>query len=181
MPHRFVFAIALLGFAVAPVAAGAVSVTIDGQPVTGAVAKDGHLMVPFRAPLEAIGASVSWDDATNVASASYNGAQLVTVTIGSTAANVTGTTHTLSVAPVLQDHLAYIPVDALADISHASVTYSADRETATVTNWDLAGVNAVGGSAPLGVLWIWVWILVIGGIGYLIAAGVLSGRIATSR
>jgi hypothetical protein len=180
--RRFLIAASLLAVATAvPNFAFAASVTIDGQPVSGAVSKDGHLMVPFRAPLEAIGATVAWDDATSVASASYNNAQLVTVTIGSTEATVTGTSKDLSVAPVLENHLAYIPVEMLGDISHAKVAYSADRTSATVTDWDLAGVNDIGATGNTKIFfWLWVWILVVGGFSYLIAAAAVS-RLHSAR
>jgi len=180
--RRHVIAASLLtAFALFPNFALAASVTIDGQPVTGAVSKDGHLMVPFRAPLEAIGATVAWNDATSVASAMYGNAQLVTVTIGSTEATVTGTSKDLSVAPVLENHLAYIPVEMLGDISHAKVVYSADRSSATVTDWDLAGVNDIGAAGNTKIFfWLWVWILVVGGFSYLIAAAAVS-RLQTAK
>jgi hypothetical protein len=180
--RRFTIAASLLAsVAFVPSLALAASVTIDGQPVSGAVAKDGHLMVPFRAPLEAIGATVAWDDATSVASATYDNAQLVTVKIGSTEATVTGTSKDLSVAPVLENHLAYIPVEMLGDISHAKVTYSPDRRSATVTDWDLAGVNDIGATGNTKIFfWLWVWILVVGGFSYLIAAGAVA-RLHTTR
>jgi hypothetical protein len=154
-------------------AASAATVTIDGQPVSDVVSKDGHLMVPFRAPLESLGATVAWDDATSVASATYNGAQLVQVTIGNTQALVTSQPRTMRVAPVLENHLAYIPVETLADISHATVAYSTDGQSATVTGWDLAGVTDVG-SANGPFLLLWVWILVIGGFASIVASALLS-------
>jgi hypothetical protein len=165
MTYRFIRAFLLCALVTAATGASAMAATvsIDGQPVTDVVPKDGHLMVPFRAPLEALGATVAWDDASNVASATYNGAELVRVTMDSTAATVTGNPRTLSVAPVLENHVAYIPVEMLADISHATVLYSPDHQTATVTGWDLAGVNDVG-SNPGGVLGIWVGILAFGGV-----------------
>ncbi len=165
MTHRFIraFLLVVLAATVTGGSAMAATVSIDGQPVTDVVPKDGHLMVPFRAPLEAIGATVTWDDATNIASATYGGSELVTVTIDSTQASVTGNPRTLTVAPVLENHTAYIPVEMLADISHATVAYAPDHQSATVTNWDLAGVNDVGNRAS-GVLGIWVGILAFGGI-----------------
>ena len=174
--RRFVVSVSLLGaFALAPTLAVAASVTIDGQPVSGAVSEDGHLMVPFRAPLEAIGAKVAWDDATSIASASDATGQLVTVKIGSTEATVRASTKDLSVAPVLENHTAYIPVEMLADISHAQVAYSADRTSAAVTNWDLAGVNDSGATGNTKIFfWLWVWILVVGGFSYLVAAAAVS-------
>ncbi len=176
MSQRFVFSFALLALGASSAGlASAATVTIDGAPVTGVVAKAGHLMVPFRAPLESIGAKVNWDPASSVASATYNGGDLVQVTVGSTDALVTDTPKTLSVAPVLENGLAYIPVETLADISHATVAYSPDRQSATVTGWDLAGVNDVGGGGGKGVLGVWVWILAIGGV-IGIGAAVATGR-----
>jgi len=178
MSFRFLAAPLLIALAaVAPGVATAATVTLNGAPIEGVVVKDGHLMVPFRAPLEALGAKVGWDDATNIASASYGGAQLVTVTVGSTEATVTGNQRTMSVAPVLENHLCYIPVETLADISHAKVVYSADRQSAAVTGWDLAGINEVGSGGSL--IWVWVWILVIGGILYLVAARMVDMQMVT--
>jgi hypothetical protein len=170
MSRGFVFCLALIGLAASSSAiASAATVTIDGQPVTDAFLKDGHLMIPFREPLEALGATVSWSDATNIASAELNGAQLVTVKIGSTEATVTSHPRTLRAAPVLENHLAYIPVETLQDISYASVQYAPDGQSARVSGWDLAGINDVG-SNSFPVLYIWGSILVVGGFSYLIAA-----------
>jgi hypothetical protein len=123
--QRLVFALTISLASAFPIAANAAAVSIDGRPVSGVVADHGHLMVPFRAPLEAIGANV-------------------------------------------------IPVEMLADISHATVTYSADRQSATVTDWDLAGVNDVGNGNSKAFLYLWVWILVVSGFGYLFSAAAIS-------
>jgi hypothetical protein len=179
----FVAGAAIAAIAVAAfgtVAADAASVTIDGKPVDGVVVKSGHLMVPFRAPLEALGASVAWDDATNVASSTYAGAPLLSVTIGSTDALVTGQSHALRVAPVLENHLAYIPVETLADVSHAKVDVAADGQSATVTGWDLQGLNDVGGGGSGIFLWLWVWILVVGGFAYIGASIMVAGMMRRS-
>ncbi len=164
MPNRFLCAaFALAGLLAIPAFASAASVTIDGTPVADVVAKDGHLLVPFRAPMEEIGATVDW--AAPVATASMNGSQLVQITIDSKTASILNSEHTLTVAPVLVNSLAYVPPELLADISHAHVAYSPDHMTATVTDFDLEGINDVG-FTPITV-WIWGWILV--------AAGVIAG------
>ena len=138
------FAAGILVAAVAGAAAAA-TVTINGVPVTPVYARSGHLLVPFRKPLEQIGAKVDWQKPT--ATATYGGEQLVTIHIAQTRALLKGHERQLSVAPELIGGLAYVPVEALADISNAKVEYSADRQTATVTNWDLAGINAIAAIA----------------------------------
>jgi hypothetical protein len=180
MSRGVVFCLALIGLAASSAAvASAASVTIDGQPVTDVFLKDGHLMIPFRVPLEGIGATVDWSDATNIASAEYNGAQLVTVKIGSTEATVTSHPRTLRAAPVLENHLAYIPVETLQDISYASVQYAPDGQSARVSGWDLAGiVDAGSGNSPQ--LYIWGSILGFGGFAYL-GAAFLVGRDSVRR
>ncbi len=127
--------------------ASAQSVTLDGQPVSGVAMHNGVLLVPFRAPMESVGATVDWNNPT--ATASLHGQQLVTVTVGSRNEVVKGTTHTLPVAPQLVHNLSYVPVDALAAICGARVVYSSDRRSATVTNCNLVGINRVAAAAPV--------------------------------
>jgi hypothetical protein len=164
MLKRCLYSVALLAaFVAVPALASAATVTIDGIPIPDAVAQGGDLLVPFRAPMEQIGATVDWTDP--VATASMGDQQLVQVTIGKTESLLYGNPHTLSVAPVLVNNLSYVPVELLADISHATVTYSADKTSAAVTNFDLAGISDVG---SVTISWtIWGWILV--------AAGIISG------
>ena len=129
-------------------AASAATVTIDGKPAAPVYERSGHLLVPFRAPMEQLGAKVGWQPPT--ATATMGGEQLVTIHIHDVNATIKGTPHTLSVAAELIDGRAYLPVEALADISNAKVDYAADRQSAIVTGWDLAGISAVAAAAPGG-------------------------------
>lgn len=114
--------------------------------------------------MERLGATVNWTSPT--AAANLNGQQLVTVNIGSTNALIKGTTRPLSVAPVLINGNAFVPVKTLADICGAQVTYATDRNSADVTGCTLANINNIAATAPT-VNW-WPWL-----IGLLVALGAL--------
>jgi hypothetical protein len=62
---------------------------------------------------------------------------------------IKGAPKQITVAPVLIEpqHLEYIPVEVLPEISAAKLTVSADKNTATITHFDLVGVNAVAAAA----------------------------------
>jgi hypothetical protein len=169
-PRRRIALGLLLLAACAPSAALAADVTLDGRPLDGAVVSGGRLMIPFSAPLEAIGAQIVWDDRTGVATATYNDLPLVTIKTGSAQAAVVGSILTLSAAPVQQNHVAYIPVKALAEISTATVTLDPEHESAVVTGWDLAGIHEAGATAGRTLLGVWAWILAAGGLGSLLTA-----------
>jgi hypothetical protein len=164
-----------------------VLVTIDGAPVSGAIVKSGHILVPFRAPMEQLGATVVWTDATQTGVANLSGQEIVRAAVGSTTAYISGNAKVLDVAPVLVEpqHLEYVPVEMLPEISNAALVVAPDLSSATITNFDLAGVNAVGSSAgsqdPRGkLLYLWVWLLPISGIVSLIAYVYVNGLVNRS-
>lgn len=129
-----------------PRAAIAAMVTLDGQPVTGVVARAGNLLIPFRAPMEHIGATVNYDKPN--ATANMAGQQLVRITTGDTNASIRGTPRVLTVAPALVNGVEYVPVNVLTGICGATVAYSGDRQSATITHCTLAGLNRVALAAP---------------------------------
>lgn len=148
-----------------PAAAVAAGVTIDGTDVQNVVERNHHLLVPFRAPMEQLGATVTFANPT--ATATMNGSELVKVDIGNVDGSIQGHPHQLTVPPELVSGLAYVPVEMLGDISRATVVYSDDRTSATVTNFDLAGVEAVGSggaSEGLDTPWLWVFLLPISAV-----------------
>ena len=165
-PMPFFFAIASL--VLTPVLAQAAIVTIDGAPVTGVIVHDGHILVPFRVPMESLGATVDWSDATQTGTATVSGAELVRATVGQQTAYIDSNPKTLTVAPVLVNHLEYVPVEMLPEISSAKLDLSSDGTTATITDFDLAGVHAAGGAGggdPQGkLLYLWVWLLPISAV-----------------
>lgn len=187
-PTAVVFAVACIVFS-AGAACADTAVTIDGAPVSGAINKDGHILVPFRAPMQQIGATVVWSDKDRTGVASKSGTEIIRTQIDSTIAIISGNSKSLTVAPVLIEpqHLEYVPVELLPQISHAKLTIATDLSSAAVTDFDLAGVTAVGseaGSTAIGsnadsndpggkVLLVWVWLLPFSGLlalgAYLIA------------
>jgi hypothetical protein len=178
--------VAALGilFAVGP--AFAATVTIDGAPVSGSVVRQGHILVPFRAPMQQLGATVVWSNSDQSGVASISGHELVRTTIGSAVAVINGNQKTLTVAPVLIEHLEYVPVEMLPEISHAKLALSPDGNTATITEFDLAGVNDVGSSAAapapsVKTSYGWIWLLPLAAVIYAIAYFVIKRRLATGQ
>jgi hypothetical protein len=162
-------AVAVALVASKPAPAEAAAVTIDGAPVSGVISREGHLLVPFRAPMEQVGATVDWSDATQTGTATYSGRELVRVKVGEETAYTDGNAKSLTVAPVLISHLEYVPVEMLPQISNATIAMSDGGATATITNFDLAGIDAIGASAgsidPKGqILYLWVWLLPISAV-----------------
>ncbi|MGD0471795.1 MAG: stalk domain-containing protein [Candidatus Velthaea sp.] len=127
----------------------AATVTIDGAPVTGTILHEGHLMVPFRAPMQQIGATVVWTDKVKTGVASAQGHELIRTAIGSKTVVIKGAPKVITVAPALIEpqHLEYIPVEILPQISRAKLTFSPDRKSAVITNFDLGGVAAAAAAA----------------------------------
>jgi hypothetical protein len=180
----FSFACALLctGMSIADPA-----VTIDGAPVAGAIIHEGHILVPFRAPMEQLGAVVVWSDTDKTGTATMSGHELVRAIVDSQTAYIDGYAKVLTVAPVLIEpqHLEYVPVEVLPQISNAQLTVAPDNSSATITNFDLAGVNAIGSGAasndPDGkVLLVWVWLLPIAGVLCIAAYVIVMGQMNRS-
>jgi len=157
----------MLCAAMGGVASAAPSVTIDGSAVKDVVFQGNHLLIPFRAPMERIGATVDWTAPT--ATASMNGQQLVTITAHSPAdpadatAIIKGDTTTLSVPAQLIGANAYVPVEALTDICGAKVDVNIGAQSASVTGCTLEGVNTVYQAAESrkGPGWWWLWLLIL--------------------
>ena len=163
-------------------AAAASILTLNGTPVDGALNQNGHIIVPLRAPMEAVGGKVDWSDASQTGVAhSPTGEELISATVGNETVLVTGNPVSVDVAPQLVNGVEYVPVEMLAEISSATVTYAPDRSSATVTGFDINGLRAHG-EGGRGVLPIWLGILVGGGIAsaIAIAAGAPTRRKRTA-
>jgi Copper amine oxidase N-terminal domain len=139
---RTLAGMSLAGLFALPLAAVAATVTIDGKPVDGAISQAGAILIPFRVPMEQIGAVVVWSDGDQSGVASLNGTELIRTKIGDPTAYIRGNAKALTAAPVLVDKLEFVPVEILPEISSATVAYSPDHQTATVTSFDSAGIDA---------------------------------------
>jgi outer membrane protein TolC len=130
-------------FAVPAIAANpAPSVVIDNQTVTFDVPPmidNGRTMVPLRAIFEQMGATVSWDDATQTARA-VKGDITVVVTIGSASPTINGVVKTIDVPAKIVNSRTLAPMRFVCEafggvVSWDPVTYVASVATAggTVT------------------------------------------------
>ena len=128
----------LLAGLILPAAAAekAVTVTIDGVPVTyddsyGYPFVDGNsrTQVPFRRTMETFGCAVSWNRWTRTATAKKDGVT-VDVPIGQNHILVNGTKVPIDSAALIRDGRTYLPIRAVAEAFGAMVTW--DRQTSTV-------------------------------------------------
>jgi cell wall-associated NlpC family hydrolase len=125
---------ALLAFLLAPriAAAGSIRTVVDGREIpfdTPPIVENDRTLVPARALLEALGATVTWDGQTRTVKASLNGTEVVAV-IGQRTARVDGRPVELDVAPKIVQNRTLIPVRFFAE--HLGLTVSWDGETRTV-------------------------------------------------
>jgi len=86
--------------------------SIDGTPVEGAHEprlKSGTLWVPLRQVSEALGASVDWDPANQVAIV-YLGSDMATLKMGDATVDWNGEKRELQEAPYVEEGEAWVPV-----------------------------------------------------------------------
>lgn len=113
-----------------------ISVVVDGQNITFDVAPrliGGRTMVPLRAIFEALGAEVTWDDATQTVMA-YNEAYIVKCTIGSNTIYVNNVAKEIDVAPMEINSRTLVPVRFIAEAFGCDVQWNASTMTVTVTS-----------------------------------------------
>ncbi len=117
----------------AALAAGEISVTVDGRPVTFDVpptAVNGRTLVPVRAIFEALGALVEWDNATQTVYFKKNNVS-GEMRIGSVDVTVIdhegSHTVTLDVPAQIIDGRTFVPARAAAEILHATVNWLGDE------------------------------------------------------
>lgn len=94
-----------------------ITVFVNGSRVsfpTSPVTRNDTTLVGFRAILEALGASVTWDDASQTATAEKDGT-VITMTIGSTTATINGEPAEMLAAPELINDSTLIPVRFISE------------------------------------------------------------------
>lgn len=95
-------------------------------------------LVPLRAIFEKLGATVTWDQATQTARA-VKGTDTVQITLNSTTAYVNGEAQTLDVPAMAIDGRTLVPVRFVSEALDADVWWESETETvyvATTTNYD---------------------------------------------
>lgn len=109
-----------------------ITVTLDGNPITFDVPPqliEGRTMVPLRMIFEALGAEVSWDDATQTASG-VKGDTTVKITINEKVLYKNGQAITLDVPAQLINDRTLVPVRAISESFEVKVDW--DDATSTV-------------------------------------------------
>ncbi len=109
-----------------------ITVTLDGNPITFDVPPqliDGRTMVPLRMIFEALGAEVTWDDATQTASG-VKGDTTVKITIDEKVLYKNGQAITLDVPAQLVNDRTLVPVRAISESFAVDVDW--DDATSTV-------------------------------------------------
>ena len=124
-------------------AAGPVSVTLNGNPLTlnpAPTERAGRVFVPLRGVFENLGATVVYANGTiNATGRNHN----VSLKVGSQAATVDGQPQTLDVAPFIIGASTYVPLRFVSQALGATVNFDgANQIVALSTNG--------GGTAPAG-------------------------------
>lgn len=125
----------VLVFGILPLGASAateVNVTLDGKKVAFDVKPKvvaGRTMVPYRALAEALGADVTWDQASQKVGISSDGTK-VELTIGSKTARVDGKALSLNAAPVLEGGRTLVPLRFVGESLGLWVNWDAGSSTA---------------------------------------------------
>ncbi len=120
-----------------------VSVVIDGQAVTFAdqapIIDNSRTLVPLRAIFEAMGATVTWDDATKTATG-VKGDITVVVAIGSVSPTINGVAKTIDVPAKIVNSRTLAPLRFVCEAFGGTVSWDGDTYTASVVS--------AGGAAP---------------------------------
>lgn len=127
--------VVLLG-AGAAFAAEPVALELDGElveidPNAPPIIEDGRTLVPYRALLEAMGATVLWDDDARMATAEL-GRHRVKVTIDNKSGFVDGREETMDVPPRIVNSRTMIPVRFVLENLNCSIDWEATTRTVKI-------------------------------------------------
>ncbi len=117
------------------VSASNITVTLNGSALSFDVPPQiisDRTFVPMRKIFEALGATVSWDDATKTVTGRKNGT-VVNLSIGSDVLIKNGVPKKLDVAPTIVDSRTLVPVRAIAESFDCEVSWIAETSTVKIT------------------------------------------------
>ena len=126
---------------------GAIGLVVDGRQLVLDVEPQvvqQRTLVPLRAIFEELGATVTWDQATQTARA-VKGADTVQITLNSTTAYVNGEAQTLDVPAMAIDGRTLVPVRFVSEALDAKVDWLQDTQTVRITT---AGGGSGGAATP---------------------------------
>lgn len=116
-------------------AAAPIRVLLNGRPLAfdvPPVLEQGRTLVPFRAIGEALGVTVSWDNARRAVSA-VRGSLVVELVVGSRTATVGAQTVTLDVPAVIRQGRTLVPLRFFSQAFGAQVGWNEATRTVTIT------------------------------------------------
>ena len=120
---------------------GAIGLVVDGQQLVLDVEPQvvqQRTLVPLRAIFEKLGATVTWDQATQTARA-VKGTDTVQITLNSTTAYVNGEAQTLDVPAMAIDGRTLVPVRFVSEALDAQVDWLQDTQTVRITTAECEG------------------------------------------
>ncbi len=122
-------------FSAAPaIAEDGIEITINGAAQVFdqmPVMVNDRVLVPMRGIFEALGAEVSWDDATQTATGTKDG-KVVSLSIGNTQASIDGTAVTLDVPAQLISDRTMVPVRFISEALGAQVSWDDAANTVII-------------------------------------------------
>ena len=113
-----------------------ITVMLNGSPIDfdqPPIIKDDRTLVPLRAIFEALGAAVSWDDATQTVTA-VRGDKTVSLTIGSQTLYVGQSAVTLDVPAQLVNDRTLVPVRAISAAFDYQVDWDDELQQVSITD-----------------------------------------------
>lgn len=131
---------------------GAIGLVVDGQQLVLDVEPQvvqQRTLVPLRAIFEELGATVTWDQATQTARA-VKGSDTVQITLNSTTAYVNGEAQTLDVPAMAIDGRTLVPVRFVSEALDAQVDWLQDTQTVRITTADYQGSSTPQQPTTLG-------------------------------
>ena len=113
-----------------------ISVLVDGERLSFDVPPqiiDGRTMVPIRAIFEAMGAEVSWDDATKTA-ISTKDSLTVRMTVGSTTEKINNAEVIMDIAPVVKNDRTLAPARYVAEAFGYNVVWNGEKKEVIISS-----------------------------------------------
>ncbi|HEU4963194.1 MAG TPA: stalk domain-containing protein [Bacilli bacterium] len=114
--------------------------TYDQPPVI----MGGRTMVPMRAIFEALGATVTWDNATRTVTGT-KGKTVVKLTIGSDSMNFNGQNYKIDSKAVIVNSHTMVPVRFVAEAMGAIVKWDAKTYTVQITSFETSAFAMIHG------------------------------------
>lgn len=117
-----------------PPATDAISILLRGQPLVTDVAPiivNGRTLLPLRSVLEALGASIDWNQTTRTVTATKEGIRVILV-IDSVTATVNDVKQTLDTPPQIVNGRTLVPLRFLAETFGATVLWNQNTRVITI-------------------------------------------------